>query len=599
MSKYDEIIASSPRAFQIILAEMLWISFAAYCLLRERIAKDDFQLWWMDIKTSCSGVTKVLVCIPIAFVVVSIGYQIFDRVHIESMYLIFPYLHIIKFLLPDVSIDLVKIGTVYISFAPPLYYFYFKEQRAVSESYMTDVDVPIFNIFTICCLGSGLLFLDDKNKIDTVFDLIYLTILVVWVFMFLRGLMYRLRPRLLMQKAEREAEECLRIILAVGNDEIQIGNHEKVLYRRLNLAFEIYYQILAYGIQKNIHAIISDGIDSLETPFGLLKEIIKAKAEDISPKDPIYSTFRLILRNHKNFCLSLYEDKRNIEFQSAVRLFFKYYPHGLDLKDDENNLLIIDEFFKTYWSMLLYFINKDRNMFHSIANEILIINKLDNEATDIVLTLRALIINAVDEDSLKHIVEICYLQKKLINDMSYSEKSAKKNDFFSRVDSNSKKKRSQNYEGMQLYVLFQAMIKSTELSQYKMVGFLVKYVVSNYSPNIINKVYENVLHNKGYIDPRLHVEEFFKRLDVKFNINRATVVYCLKKVVILLRLQEMYFQMTPTSQKEVITLEIFEKNKDKFGFQYCLDKILSVKDQYGMISLNDENMISKLRCNYV
>lgn len=593
MTEYDEVIASFPKVFKIALLEISWGLFAIFVLLQDRIAKADFRLWWIDIKARHSGVTKVSVCFIFAFVAVSLTYQVLGRVHMESMYIIFPCLSVIKPLLAGISIDLAKIGTVYISFAPPLYYFYFKEQRAVSESFMTDVEVSISNIFMICCIGSGLLFLDKENNIDTVFDLIYLMILVLWVVVFIRSLMHRLRPKLLMLKAVREAEECLRIILAASNGKIQMGNHEQALHRRLNLAFEIYYQILAFGVQKNIHEIIKDGIGSLEMPFSLLRAIIKEKAEDISAKDYLYSNIRLIFRNHKNFCMSLYEDKRHIEFQSALHLFFQYYPHGLDLKDDRKNLLIIDEFFKTYWSMLLYFINNDRNTFQDIADKLLRINELDNEATDIVLTLRALIINAVDEDNLTHMVEICYLQKKFVDNISNLEKLSNGNDFFSRVDSGSEKRRSKNYEGMQLYVLFQAMIKATELSQYKMVGFLVKYVVSNYKPDMINSVYENILRNNGYLDPRLRVEEFFKRLGVKFNINRETVVYCLKKVVILLRLQEMYLLMMTSNM--MIPLDIFSEKKDRFSFRYCLDKVLSVREQYGMVCLYDENLIWNLQ----
>lgn len=610
---------SSIKAIIILLVELAWGLFAVIIILKEQIAKGKIwlrlvrvlrllrlglrlklrlfwlklQLWWVDTKTSCSGLKKVLGCLIVAFIVVSIGYQILNRVYIESIYTIFPCLNIVKHILAGSSIDLAKIGTIYISLAPPLYYFYFKEQRAVSESFMTDVEVPILNIFVVCCIGSGLLFLDTENKkIDTVFDLIYLMILAFWVAVFIRNLMQRLRPKFIMEKAVEEAAVCMHIILAVSKGKIKMKNHEQALHRRLNLAFEIYYQILTYAIQKNVHEIIQEGIASSEKLFGLLNEIIKEKAEDVTPEDLFYYNFRLILRNHKNFCVSLHEDKRSIEFQDALQLFFRYYPQGLDLTDDGKNLLIIDEFFKTYWSLLLYFISSNRNIFQRIADKMLVINKLDNEATDIVLTLRALIINSVDEDNLTHLVETCYLQKKLVDNMYELENLSKGNDFFSRLNIGSKERRSQNYEGMQLYVLFQAMIKATELSQYKMVGFLIKYVASNYKPDMINNVYDNVLQNEGYIDPRLHVEEFFKRLGVKFNINRETVVYCLKKVVILLRLQEMH--LSRITVDEMISLDIFGDGKDMFSFQYCLKKVLSVKEQYGMVSLHDERLVWEL-----
>lgn len=598
MPDYDEVTTSSFKALLIFGCEISWVVVAIIVLIQEQIAKRglclQLRLWWIDKKTSCSGVKKTLVCLLFAFVVVSLGYQILNPVPIEFIYKKFPSLIVITPLLAGTSIDLAKIGSIYISFAPPLYYFYFKEQRAVSESFMTDVEVSISNIFTICCIGSGLLFISKDNKIDTVFDVIYLIILAFWAILFIRSLTHRLRPKILMHKAVREVEECLSIILADSNGKIQIGNNEHALYRRLNLNFEIYYQILAYGIQKNINEIIKNGIVSLEMPFSILKEIIEAKSEEIYPNDCIYYSIRLFFRNHKNFCVSLYEDKRNVEFQNALQLFFKYYPNELDLKDDNKNLLIIDEYFKTYWSMLLYFINNNRNTFQAIADEMLHIHKLDNEATDIVLTLRALIINAVDEDNLTHMIETCYMQKKLVDNMRKSETFFQGHDFFSRIGSGSEKRRSKNYDGIQLYVLFQAMIKATELSQYKMVGFLAKYIVSNYDVSMINNVYENVLENNGYIDPRLHVEEFFKRLGVKFNINRETVIYCLKKVVILLRIQEMY--LAKVSETEMIPLAIFRERHDGFGFRYCLDKVLSVKEKYGMVSLYDGKMVCKLQC---
>lgn len=78
---------------------------------------------------------------------------------------------------------------------------------------------------------------------------------------------------------------------------------------------------------------------------------------------------------------------------------------------------------------------------------------------------------------------------------------------------------------MNLFILFQILIKSIELGLYKITGFLAKYIVSHYKPSMICEVCKKIQENNIVHDRLLEESNFYKRLGTSFNINSKAASY--------------------------------------------------------------------------
>lgn len=151
------------------------------------------------------------------------------------------------------------------------------------------------------------------------------------------------------------------------------------------------------------------------------------------------------------------------------------------------------------------------------------------------------------------------------------------------------KKTSKYYQGVLAFSLIQAGVKTIELSQYTLTGFLVKYIVTNFNYEEISNAICNVLDKKIYQDEKLNSLELTKLLNVYFSINPKTAVYCMKKLILLIQAQQ---EFQYNNNNGIISFNIlneysgdaFYKN-DNFTVMYCIEKILSVSDKYGLLAL--------------
>lgn len=168
--------------------------------------------------------------------------------------------------------------------------------------------------------------------------------------------------------------------------------------------------------------------------------------------------------------------------------------------------------------MDVYFLSRDRDKFQDV---ILSVNRLSLKSPEIIkniIVYRALLISTVESDNLSMLTEICYLQKRYINDIEV--RGMAKRGIYST---------SKYYNGMMLYVLVQTAVKTIELGQYDINGFLIKYIVSNYKCDILAEICEKIIENDIVFDRELKRESLYDRLGVNFRINLDKSFYFFKK----------------------------------------------------------------------
>lgn len=77
-----------------------------------------------------------------------------------------------------------------------------------------------------------------------------------------------------------------------------------------------------------------------------------------------------------------------------------------------------------------------------------------------------------------------------------------------------------------------------------------------------------------------------KKLKVYFSINPQTAWYCMKKLILLLRAQQLFRFQSSSDKKKILDFDIVSDKAQEFDKQYCIDKIINVGDSYGMLAIN-------------
>ena len=289
-----------------------------------------------------------------------------------------------------------------------------------------------------------------------------------------------------------------------------------------------------------------------------------------------------LLRFQKKIAILLYESYESAGYQYAVEVLQEAYPGDFAESVEETSDRFFDEYFKAIWSLAGYFSERDRNNFQKILQFLLKIKGNIKSNYNIVILYRALLIDAIYKNNINFITEVCYRQKEIATKMQNNDEGIASNAVTNKLV---KYHSGDNYVCMLLYVLLCGLVKSIELGENRIAGFLVKFIVSNYENEEICNVYEKIVKKKCADD--LEECAFAKRLGVKFNINEGIVIYCLKKVTLLLRCQQCY----RIKEGMMVSLSIFSVYKnDMYDLKYCAEKILHGKNDYGMISLSKENM---------
>ena len=462
-----------------------------------------------------------------------------------------------------------------------LFYFFYRQQRQIAESYVLRLEIGNFTIFfsLLLLVGNLRLGMYDVSRMAGLAAVVYFTSLL-WIFLFVRYIFKQIHASVLRENFHQAIMDSLHCWGKLSRWHFL----EKVLLDRLAWRLEVFYQIEFYMIKNNMSVIKKDRHNQLKEIFySFIHEVLVKGDKCLDDTSKIYiDIYCELLRFQKKIAILLYESYESAGYQYAVEVLQEAYPGDFAESVEETSDRFFDEYFKAIWSLAGYFSERDRNNFQEILQFLLKIKGNIKSNYNIVILYRALLIDAIYKNNINFITEVCYRQKEIAAKMQNNDEGIASNAVTNKLV---KYHSGDNYVCMLLYVLLCGLVKSIELGENRIAGFLVKFIVSNYENEEICNVYEKIVKKKCADD--LEECAFAKRLGVKFNINEGIVIYCLKKVTLLLRCQQCYH----TKEGMMISLSIFSNYKDDmYDLKYCAEKILNGKNDYGMISLSKENM---------
>lgn len=500
-----------------------------------------------------------------------------------------------------------------VPFVITLFYFYFRQQRNVSESYLVHNDLSssklLFGFILLelmVAYGSAFKQGSENGSPPILYgNLLCLVGVLVWIIYFVRFVFNMLKADSLVEKSNKEIKRLEAIIsilpLLVEKKLEKFFNYDLIL-RELNWKFEVLYQEIFYIVDKNLNITYKKANTYLIENLIYLK-LLSDKISESGYSDEYLDLYVNVLENHRRLFALLHEKNRRKEEYEILFSMFNFYPSVLaSIEDDQMFGQVVDEFYCQFWGIALELSENNRSEFLKFINELMNRVKYPQEKRNICVVLKSLMVKAVEKENLSFLTELCYLQIKFVNHLINEQNQQPYDDKIENISiklrniANALQKRRKDlknspkyYQGILAFSLIQAGVKTIELSQYTLTGFLVKYIVTNFNYEEISNAIYNVLDKKIYQDEKLNSLELTKLLNVYFSINPRTAVYCMKKLILLIQAQQ-EFQYNNNSG--IISFNILQKyngdefyRNDNFTVNYCIEKILSVDNKYGLLAL--------------
>lgn len=500
-----------------------------------------------------------------------------------------------------------------VPFVITLFYFYFRQQRNVSESYLVHNDLSssklLFGFILLelmVAYGSAFKQGSENGSAPILYgNLLCLVGVLVWIIYFVRFVFNMLKADSLVEKSNKEIKRLEAIIsilpLLVEKKLEKFFNYDLIL-RELNWKFEVLYQEIFYIVDKNLNITYKKANTYLIENLIYLKSL-SDKISESGYSDEYHDLYVNVLKNHRRLFALLHEKNRRKEEYEILFSMFNFYPSVLaSIEDDQMFGQVVDEFYCQFWGIALELSENNRSEFLKFINELMNRVKYPQEKRNICVVLKSLMVKAVEKENLSFLTELCYLQIKFVNHLINEQNQQPYDDKIENISiklrniANALQKRRKDlknspkyYQGILAFSLIQAGVKTIELSQYTLTGFLVKYIVTNFNYEEISNAIYNVLDKKIYQDEKLNSLELTKLLNVYFSINPRTAVYCMKKLILLIQAQQ-EFQYNNNSG--IISFNILQKyngdefyRNDNFTVNYCIEKILSVDNKYGLLAL--------------
>ncbi|NRQ54501.1 hypothetical protein [Brevibacillus sp. HD1.4A] len=369
------------------------------------------------------------------------------------------------------------------------------------------------------------------------------------------------------------------------------------IYDELNTYIESIYQMLNLTIEKNMDNTFHDGYAEWEKQLLRFQERLISLNNDnsisyIGPvkTDPEKFTalYRSILKNHIVLISSLYKKHKIEEVHNCINTIFKMNPR-------EKELYPI--YLTALQELAVYLYDNDligiRPLLKGLEQ---LCRELDDEdRTGVVLIYKELVIRASNENDVKLLSDLFFSLTKLSQGFRPINKNVNimMSSFLnSTMDGESINKAI-------IFILFQSALKCIELPNYTSVGFLLKFVVTNFDSRLLKNVFEDFVARNARNNPYLVGFNKYIKLNGSFNFNEKTIEYCMNKLIILLLGQQKYvlkhnidFGFVPSV---FISPDLIKCNY----VEYLIGKFEKAKSKYGLMFLEDPDFMNELKKEFI
>lgn len=366
-------------------------------------------------------------------------------------------------------------------------------------------------------------------------------------------------------------------------------------YKSLHHTVESIFQYLKFLGDNNMNKDFDDNIDSLSIVFGKLKKSndkykINIVASHLLNRDEdrFLGIYNSLLRNTLSLILHLYKNNHFNKGKKLTDLYFSLFLKGED-RLKQHFILSLNEFLDSLDT------SNERQLKHFLSglkslpeDSMLIIYK--NLIQKLIIKGNIGILTTVVYDFKEHIIKEMNELNPRLNVISKAIAIQK------RV----------NLKNNAIIILLQSLVKAIEISQYSTTGFLVKYMITNFDGNDINRAYHKLKQNPSSFTSIFETVDYNVATNEETEIglvslNNETFEYCCRKMLILLYGQQLFtkkenlwFHENQATPKKYIEIDIEEDFKQCTYVNYVLKKVESVGSKYGLLFFEDKKIMNKI-----
>lgn len=504
--------------------------------------------------------------------------------------------HINDSIIKSMIFTIISSLTIIISLLSAIYVFTSREQKSVSPSASTDKSknkllLKVIKLMIFCVIFGSLvngafswylseypdaiqsLDITKKLLIRVIFLFFMLLILIYRIIVFVKYLFRTMSlDSMLVDSIELSYKLCDSLIKIT-----KLNSFKYLLikrYREFHFSLESVFQNLKFVADNNMNKEFEENINEFKNVFKKFKEPYKegstnhVSTELLKKEEQEFiKIYQSAIRSNLSLIGSLFKNQQYNKASKAVELYF-----GMYIDTDE----ILTTIFRISLNDFLDIVDtKEEKQIRIFLDGLKILPEGQRLGP-----YRNLLMKLVSNNQIINITNVVY-------DLSVEEVRNKRS---------------------LLTILMHTLVKSIEISNYQMTGFLVKYLITNNQGNEINKgliilkrndksLFEKIINEDIKAD--YEKKGITENIAYSSSINEETYDYCIKKAYILLYGQHVYsikeklwFTKKWNEKGNEITLNK-EFLNDEYA-AYIIDKIIKASSKYGLNFLKDKKIIKSI-----
>lgn len=561
----------------------------------------------------------------------NISYTIFTQQEPKTVLflkLIFSYFGYLNYN-DKITVNFISLGTkaitVLLSICLTFYIFTNREQRSASLSLSSNIArnalflfyifIAILSIFYGTLLSNVLQQTLVSSNDNLYYSYFHFKRVIIWMILFSISTYLSLRSIIVLFKNINIRWVITVIINQTSKTLFTISFTvspflRKRLYDDLYINVESIYQLLTISVEKNLDELYARSFTTWRD-----KVLVRLNHSRLPVIDdvPLYiclnkvdlncysELYRLIIKNHISLIMKLYQNHKLKEMHDCINTFYDTRPRDIIPTSKKLYGIFITAYHEL--AMLMY---KDNNV---VGLEI-ILNYLEDmsreveedDLCEIMYIYKDLILRTIKNNDVKTLTSVSYSLVKGIGQNKILHPCAPvdiNKDFVNKIINFLEKtqvnhKITNEFLLGSVYILLQGSLKSIELSHYACVGFLTKFIVTNFLSDIVNKAFSKFTARDCVNDPFIKKRNEHSKIRVFFSVNQKVTDYCIKKQAILIYAQQKYavvnnldFGNVPNTFIDVAVIKCSY-------IDYIFKKINKSRSKYGLLFLEDNKYMKKV-----
>ncbi|PEE56861.1 hypothetical protein CN277_11080 [Bacillus cereus] len=485
-----------------------------------------------------------------------------------------------------------------------IYTFSYRERKQIASSMISSIAEKIqlnfFIFFSIVSFSAGIVlynWVDEKEAMTYNILLIgwYISVIITGVLLYLvlRKSFHNIDIAKIFPEVIGQVNKEILVFKEMmnlwdGEKGTEVHKALKEQKQRIHAHMESAYQMLEYMNEKNMNLLFDDMHNATKNPLSIFNnvnffDLEKGKILEHDRARVYMELYQSILRNHIKLIVKLFNANKIVKGKETLETLTK------ELNPELNTL------FQCY-NQQLYELTSNFNLGDSHKFNILIeaLNKI--EKGRIYKVYQNLILRAVESNDVKFLCDIVYSVTREEDNLKHYSGILMSNVYIDLLRGRIVQK--------DIHLTLRAILKSIQLGHHSCAGFLVKFLITRFKREDVNIVLEvfsqdsanlvlDFSENEQYTDDETDDQK------IDFNFNLPTFNYCFYKMTILIYAQQKFSRKNKLPRTDILQhnllLDVRKLLVDCDYTEYLLNKIINVKDKYGLLFLTNDDFIEHLK----